>query len=362
MTTEEFNLENYIPKGELEGFPKEIIAKMLDYQKEQVDRRDVTVFENLTRACPDINGFSWNKTKEGYDFWEAVIEKRNFDLFFKKYPKQDNQDNSQEFNLENYVPKEQLTGFPKEIIALMLNYQEKQGNKRDVSVFEENRTSYCTGFVWNKTKEGHWFWDEVIREKNFNLFFKKYPKICSKCHQKYAQVGNNVILSDSTSTQSSVEINITEKYPKKEDSQLFRVGDKVYDIMCKSIGIVTNVNIDEPNYQLTVNLENGNNYTYTIDGRINHYYKTPQLLHYRDDYNYTTIDFKNLPKRQEKRWRAEVGEKYYYLDVYFDVHSFIEEYPNTGTKLYNSGNYFQTKEQAQEVADKLKEYLNKLNK
>ena len=72
MTTKE--LENYTPKGQLEGFPKEIIAHMLECQKEQVDRRDVTVFENLTRACPDIHGFSWNKTKEGYDFWRNIHE------------------------------------------------------------------------------------------------------------------------------------------------------------------------------------------------------------------------------------------------------------------------------------------------
>ena len=38
-------LENYIPKGKLEGFPKEIIARMLDCQEEQGNPRDVTVFE-----------------------------------------------------------------------------------------------------------------------------------------------------------------------------------------------------------------------------------------------------------------------------------------------------------------------------
>ena len=43
MTTKE--LENYEPKGQLEGFPKEIIARMLDCQEEQGNKRDVTVFE-----------------------------------------------------------------------------------------------------------------------------------------------------------------------------------------------------------------------------------------------------------------------------------------------------------------------------
>ena len=89
--------------------------------------------------------------------------------------------------------------------------------------------------------------------------------------------------------------------------------------------------------------------------------KYPRLLHYRDDYDYSVIDFNNLPQRQEvNRWRAEVGERYYYLDIYFEVHSFLEEYSNTDTKLYKIGNYFQTKEEAQEVADKLNEYFNQL--
>ena len=40
--------------------------------------------------------------------------------------------------LENYKPKR--IGFPKEIIARMLECQEEQYNKIDVSVFEKDRT------------------------------------------------------------------------------------------------------------------------------------------------------------------------------------------------------------------------------
>lgn len=236
------------------------------------------------------------------------------------------------FNLENYIPEGQLEGFPKEIIKRILDCQEEQGNKKDISVFEENKFSLLGkgGFDWAKTKEKWGFWYEVISCKNFNVFF--------------------------------------EKYPKKEDSQVFRVGDKVYDIMCKSFGIIINVNTDEPNYQLTVNLENGNHYTYTIDGRINHYYKTPQLLHYRDDYDYTTIDFKNLPKRQEKRWRAKEGGIYYFIkrddyDSELDrVCETKDYYSYISNEQYKIGNYFQIKEEAQEVADKLNRYFKQLIK
>ncbi len=231
-----------------------------------------------------------------------------------------------EFDLENYIPKGDLIGFPKEIISRMLYCQEEQGNPRDVSVFEKGRAAgqYNKGFTWNETKEGSLFWSKVINTKDFNLFF--------------------------------------EKYPKQDNSQEFRVGDKVYDIMCKSSGIITNVSMDKREYPLTVELENGKIInTYAIDGRLNSYFKTPQLLHYRDDYNYDIIDFNNLPERQEpKRWRAKEGETYYRFTSNFEVKGFYDDNDISDNVAYDSGNYFKTKEEAQEVADKLNKYFQEL--
>lgn len=79
-----FNLETYTPKGQLEGFPKEVIKRMLECQVEQGNKEDVSVVEKCNYA-----GFEWEDTKEGTDFWSQVIFDRNFDLFFEKYPKQD---------------------------------------------------------------------------------------------------------------------------------------------------------------------------------------------------------------------------------------------------------------------------------
>jgi hypothetical protein len=225
--------------------------------------------------------------------------------------------------LENYEPKGQLIGFPKEIIARMLDCQEEQGNKRDISVFEERiSTGYIyKGFDWHKTKEGCNFWFNVIKGKNFNVFFKIYPK--------------------------------------KEDNQEFRVGDKVIDIISGLRGKI--IDINTLNNSIFVDFDENEIAVFTLDGRDYSIDKYPRLLHYRDDYDYSVIDFNNLPKRQEvKRYRAEVGEKYYYFNTYFEVDSFIEEYHNTDTKLYNLGDYFKTEEQAQEVADKLKEYFKQL--
>lgn len=101
MTTKE--LENYEPKGQLIGFPKEIIARMLDYQEEQGNPRDVTVFEDKRYAGENRKGFAWNYTKEGYDFWEPVINKKNFNLFFGRYPKKENNQDNQEFRVGDKV-------------------------------------------------------------------------------------------------------------------------------------------------------------------------------------------------------------------------------------------------------------------
>lgn len=74
--------------------------------------------------------------------------------------------------------KGDLKGFPEEVVEAMLFYQEEQGHKRDVTVFERDRFSgdYDGGFTWRETVEGHEFWQEVLGNKNFDLYFDKYPK------------------------------------------------------------------------------------------------------------------------------------------------------------------------------------------
>ena len=314
-----FDLENYIPKGDLKDFPKEIIARMLDYQEEQGNPRDISVFERVSIAFQRIKGFNWYETQEKCDFWYSVINNKNFNLFFEKYPKKD--------DLKNYIPKGELEGFPKEIIARMLEIQEEQWGKIEVSIFEKDRTAGepTKGFVWSKTKEGYDFWNEVIRYKNFALFFTRYPK-------------------------------------KEEDSQEFRVGDKVIDIAIRKIGIVKNINLKEIiSCQLEVAFENCTTKLYSLEGKYYNDSKVPMLLHYRDDYNYNVIDFNNLPKRQKsKKWRAREGEAYYSFTADFKVEKHIEDNDYFDNNAYDSGNYFQTKKEAQEVADKLNTYFKQL--
>lgn len=77
----------------------------------------------------------------------------------------------------------QLEGFPIEVVQAMIERQVEQGNPADVSVFQEDAgaTYSENGFYWTDTEdlhsdEGDDFWEEVICERNFDLFFEVYPK------------------------------------------------------------------------------------------------------------------------------------------------------------------------------------------
>ena len=227
---------------------------------------------------------------------------------------------------ENYEPKGQLIGFPKEIIARMLECQEEQGNKKDIEVFEKQRTVRWShkGFDWDGTKEGWYFWGDVINNKNFNHFFEKYPK-----------------------------------KDNQDNPQEFRVGDKVIYYIANKIGIVEEVKKHKFDNDINIVVNFGNNDI--CEYKVNSDTIRPFLLHYRDDYDYDVIDFNNLPKRQEaNRWRAKEGETYYSFSSKFEVKDFCEDGGDFDNKAYKTGNYFQTKEEAQEVADKLNKYFREL--
>ena len=76
-----------------------------------------------------------------------------------------------------------IAGFPKEVVEKMLDEQERQGNKRDVSIFERRKAVGAEGGGINRgeSKDGISFWDKVISDKDFDTFFKEYPKSERKC-------------------------------------------------------------------------------------------------------------------------------------------------------------------------------------
>ena len=63
----------------------------------------------------------------------------------------------------------------------------------------------------------------------------------------------------------------------------------------------------------------------------------------------------------KKRWRAEKEHKYYVIVDTFKVIFDIEDNLTTDLERYNAGNYFQTRQQAQEAAEFLKQQLKEFN-
>ena len=75
-------------KGNIKGFPKEVVEKMLDQQEMQGHERDVSVFEESRYNGYFSSGFDWRDSPDGILFWTEVIGLKNFSLFFEKYPKE----------------------------------------------------------------------------------------------------------------------------------------------------------------------------------------------------------------------------------------------------------------------------------
>lgn len=73
--------------GELEGFPIEVVKKMLEHQWAQTGVADVSTFQNDPSAGPRDDGFLWNDTDEGWSFWASVITHHEWDTFFALYPR-----------------------------------------------------------------------------------------------------------------------------------------------------------------------------------------------------------------------------------------------------------------------------------
>jgi len=74
----------------LEGFPDEVIDKMLERQVEQGNPRDIEVFKKYNAANREEGGFDWSKTEEWrHDrlIWNYTINCKYFVPFFELYPK-----------------------------------------------------------------------------------------------------------------------------------------------------------------------------------------------------------------------------------------------------------------------------------
>lgn len=97
----EFDSDSYTQKGDFENLPKEIFKAVVAEMARQGQPFDLENLEEWGKAS-----FSYKDSKDGVIFWATVLNLSNFDEFYQKYPK---------FEQENNNPFAQANGEDKVI-------------------------------------------------------------------------------------------------------------------------------------------------------------------------------------------------------------------------------------------------------
>lgn len=71
--------------GEIKGFPLEVVTAMLHQQKKQIGKTDLMAFTRRRACSSSGGGFDWERTKQGFDYWNSIIHSKKFEDF--KYSK-----------------------------------------------------------------------------------------------------------------------------------------------------------------------------------------------------------------------------------------------------------------------------------
>ena len=91
----------------------------------------------------------------------------------------------------------EIKDFPPEVVEKMLEQQEIQTGRRDVTVFEKCNVACLTkaGFSWGTAawpnEDQDEFWYDVITGRNFDLFFEVYNKDLNKTIKKEVKYAEN---------------------------------------------------------------------------------------------------------------------------------------------------------------------------
>lgn len=92
----------------------------------------------------------------------------------------------------------ELSEFPLPIVQKMIEHQVMQGNPANVEVFQADPTTSRSdgGFEWEDSPEGWDFWDNVIEDMEFNVFFERYPesnRVYIIADRNSNNIGENII-------------------------------------------------------------------------------------------------------------------------------------------------------------------------
>lgn len=148
--------------GDLSDFPLEIVCRMVynavlegnSYDKSKKAFADSAVVSKYN------GGFNWDRSSEGFDFWNSVIISEDFKNYFNKYPKCKGEYIIEESDNFVWVKPE----MPYEVIQLAIRnavIQNKRNKLREGTLIE------C--FNWAKTPQGEQFWNN-INQGDYSVF------------------------------------------------------------------------------------------------------------------------------------------------------------------------------------------------
>lgn len=103
---------------------------------------------------------------------------------------------------------EAIEGYPPHVVELMLDEQERQGNPRNVAVFQKKADAnyFEGGFTWGKSVKGPMFWSSIHNGHKFDIVIPE-PKV--------------------TITKEVTRKAIEKPVEKQEQSDEIKVGSKV---------------------------------------------------------------------------------------------------------------------------------------
>lgn len=133
-----------------------------------------------------------------------------------------------------------------------------------------------------------------------------------------------------------------------KNESVFKVGDRVWDC-CYGWGVIKpDFKCSNERFPLYVFFESDYKQHYTLDGRT-----ALDCLR--------TLFFEEIPIPESalkpKRWRAKNRCIFYFISPEQKVIDRTEAYDDHSKALYDTGNYFKTKEEAEQAAEKVKQLL-----
>ena len=72
---------SFLINGEITGFPLEVVTAMLHHQKKQTGEVDLLTFIKRKTSNVPGGGFDWDETKQGFEYWDDIINYKNFKNF-----------------------------------------------------------------------------------------------------------------------------------------------------------------------------------------------------------------------------------------------------------------------------------------